>query len=80
MVLDMSRFLGDREVVPQILKASCDNHGFGYIPVYDDLLRAQVSGVRLRWPHDLHLNEAGNAVLADAVYRWFTKTSASGQR
>jgi hypothetical protein len=72
VVLDASRYLGDDETVPDFLRELCRTNGFGYIPIYNELLKANRDGISTRWTHDGHFNEAGNRILAEAFYSWMT--------
>jgi hypothetical protein len=51
------------------MKNLCERQGFGYVPFHADLVEARQQET-LHWPHDYHFNVAGNAVLADAMFRW----------
>ncbi len=70
VVLDMSRYFGDNEIIARSLLELCEQHGFGYIPVYEDLLQANEDGVSTRWASDPHFNPAGNEVLAESFFEW----------
>lgn len=54
-----------------ILKEFCADKGFGWIALGEELLTAESRGVTTRWPFDQHFNETGNALFAEAMYRWF---------
>ncbi len=73
IILDASRYFGDSETVATALKGICVKHNFGYIALYDDLLKANANGVATRWRTDGHFNEAGNDILARAFFHWLTQ-------
>ena len=68
ILLDLSRYFGDDESVTSAFKKLSEQQGFGYVSVYDDLLTANRDGISTRWPHDNHLNHAGNQILADSIF------------
>jgi hypothetical protein len=72
VVLDASRYFGDDETVPDFLRELCRTNGFGYVPLDNELLKANRDGISTRWTHDGHFNEAGNRILAEAFYSWMT--------
>ena len=72
VVLDASRYVGDEETVPDFLRELCRTNGFGYVPIYNELLKANKDGISTGWTHDAHFNEAGNRILAEAFYSWMT--------
>ncbi len=78
VVLDASQYFGDKEAVSIALREACTKNGLGYIPLYDDLLRANMNGISTRWAHDGHFNEAGNVILAEALHRWIAQDSSAG--
>jgi lysophospholipase L1-like esterase len=80
VVVDASRYFGDDASVSRALEALCAEHGFGYIPLYEDLLDANRAGVSTRWPHDYHFNRAGNAILADALADWIASAESASPR
>lgn len=75
VVLDVSRSFGDNETVYSALKELCSKNAIGYIPLYDDLLKADMDGIPTRWPHDDHFNETGNEIMAKALFRWISQHS-----
>lgn len=75
IVIDASQYFGDQESVSNALKKLSTENGFGYIPLYDFLLKANANGISTRWTHDGHFNEAGNVILANALHDWITKNS-----
>ena len=79
VVLDVSRYFGDEESVSSALKELCAKNGFGYIPLYEDLLKANMNGVSTRWAHDGHFNEAGNQILAKALFKWIAQNSPASE-
>jgi hypothetical protein len=75
IVLDASRYFGDHESVSSALKELSEGNGFGYIPLYEHLLKANANGISTQWAHDYHFNEAGNVILANALYDWIAQNS-----
>jgi hypothetical protein len=73
VVLDVSRYFGDNESISTALKELCGKNGFGYVPLYDDLLKANKDGISTSWAHDGHFNEAGNEIMAKALLGWITQ-------
>ena len=53
-----------------ILEKFCDVNDIGYIPLYQDLNAANLSGQKTRWSYDGHLNELGYRIFAESMYRW----------
>ncbi len=53
-----------------ILEKFCDVNDIGYIPLYQDLNTANLSGQKTRWSYDGHLNELGYKIFAESMYRW----------
>ena len=53
-----------------ILEKYCNVNGIGYVPLYQDLNKANLSGQKTRWPYDGHLNELGYRIFAESMYRW----------
>jgi hypothetical protein len=81
VVLDASQYFGDEEIVSRTLNELCAKYGFGYIPLYKDLLKANMSGISTRWSHDIHFNDTGNIILAGSLYDWIAQTlPVSGPR
>jgi hypothetical protein len=79
VVLDASQYFGDGENISIALRETCTKNEMGYIPVYYDLLKANMEGTSTRWARDAHFNEAGNEILANALFRWISQNSkASG--
>jgi len=74
VVLDASQYFGDEEIVSRTLNELCAKYGFGYIPLYKDLLKANMSGISTRWSHDFHFNDTGNIILAGSLYDWIAQT------
>jgi hypothetical protein len=75
VVVDASQYFGDNEIVSETLNEFCAKNGFGYIPVYKDLLKANMNGVATRWAHDGHFNDDGNIILARSLYDWIAQTA-----
>ena len=79
IVLDASQYFGDGENISTALRETCTKNGLGYIPIYYDLLKANMEGISTRWVHDSHFNEAGNEILANAILHWISQNwTASG--
>ncbi|MGH8547405.1 MAG: SGNH/GDSL hydrolase family protein [Methylococcales bacterium] len=57
VVLDASQYFGDNEIVSRTLNEFCAKYGFGYIPLYKDLFKANMSGISPRWSYDGHFND-----------------------
>jgi hypothetical protein len=77
IVLDASRYFGDDPGTTAALSEVCTSNGFGYVPVYKDLLDAQNSGIQTRWTHDSHLSREGNVILAASLHRWILEDQRS---
>jgi hypothetical protein len=76
IVLDVSQYFNSEDQnVSSALKELCSENGFGYIPLYENLLKANMNGISTRWAHDGHFNEAGNEILATALYSWIGHNS-----
>ena len=76
VVLDASRYFDSRKIrLEKALKSFCAEQQLGYIPVSQALLRANQNGRPTRWSLDAHFNEAGNDILADAMYQWMLRWS-----
>jgi hypothetical protein len=78
-VLDASQYFQVDDVVSSTLNEFCAKHGFGYIPLYRDLLKANMNGVPTEWAHDSHFNEAGNIILAGSLYNWIEQTAYASE-
>jgi hypothetical protein len=55
-----------------LLESFCAENEVGYLSVSQRLLRHNEEGEATRWDHDSHLNEAGNQILAEAIYDFMT--------
>ncbi len=53
-----------------ILERYSKVNNIGYIPLYQDLNIANSKGIKTQWPFDSHLNEFGNKVFAESMFRW----------
>jgi hypothetical protein len=73
VVVDASRYFGDDPSISTALQELCARRGSVYVPFYQDLQKSAGKGIPVQWSHDGHLNEAGNALLADAIYRSLPK-------
>jgi hypothetical protein len=73
VVVDASQYFGDSKVVSKTLNEFCAKNGFGYIPLYEDLLKANMNGVATRWAHDAHFNYDGNIILARSLFDWIVQ-------
>jgi hypothetical protein len=73
IVLDASRYFGDQEMISDALRWVCGENGFGYVPLYANLMKANAEGASTRWADDGHFNEAGNAIVANVLSAWITR-------
>jgi lysophospholipase L1-like esterase len=69
VIVDASRYFGDDPSISTALQDLCAKGSSVYVPFYKDMQQASAKGIPLQWSHDGHLSEAGNALLADAIYR-----------
>lgn len=69
VVVDASRYFGDDAIESAALQELCARTKAIYVPFYKDLIQAYQSGIPTDWSYDGNLNEVGNALLADALYR-----------
>jgi hypothetical protein len=69
VIVDASRYFGDDPSISTALQDLCLRGSSVYVPFYKDMQEASAKGIPLHWSHDGHLSEAGNALLADALYR-----------
>ena len=79
VVVDASQYFEKDENVSGSLNELCAKHGFGYIPLYKDLLNANMNGIATRWIHDTHFTETGNMILASSLYDWIAQTLRTGK-
>ena len=79
VVIDASQYFEDDPSVSRELSELCAKHGFGYVPVYHDLLKANASGIATRWTSDTHFNETGNRILASSLYDWLARSARAGK-
>ncbi len=79
VVVDVSEYFGDDQIVSKTLHEFCAEHGLGYIPLYKSLLEANRNGVSTRWAYDGHFNEAGNMILAQGLYDWIAQTANASE-
>lgn len=79
VVVDASQYFKDDEGVSRELDEFCAKHGFGYVPVYQDLLKANANGIATRWIFDTHFNETGNMLLASALYDWIAQNAPAAK-
>ena len=75
VIVDATRHLIQKGRLPAnllstILEKYCNVNGIGYVPLYQDLNKANLSGQKTRWPYDGHLNELGYRIFAESMYRW----------
>jgi hypothetical protein len=79
IVIDASRYFRylKWETLTTTLESFCAEKGFGWIPLGDELLTAEKKGISTRWPYDQHFNETGNAMFAEAMYRWIVDRNTS---
>lgn len=70
VVVDLSGYSPAAKTLPSDLAMHCIQHNFGYVPLGLRLLEARRKGTKVNWPHDGHLNEAGNEIFAATMYDW----------
>lgn len=70
VILDASRYFENEPAVTDFLKKLAETNGFGYIPVFEDLMKANRDGVSTRWKYDGHFNVAGNQIFAKTIDAW----------
>ncbi len=75
VILDASRYFENGPEVTGFLKKSAETNGFGYIPVFEDLMKANRDGVTTRWKYDGHFNVAGNQIFANTIGTWVKQES-----
>jgi hypothetical protein len=73
VVVDASRYFGDRESVAAALREVCRENRLGYIPLYEHLSKANAEGISTRWADDGHFNEVGNEILAKGLFDWIAR-------
>jgi hypothetical protein len=83
VIVDATRHLIQKGKLPAnllstILEIYCNVNEIGYIPVYDDLNKANLSGKKTRWSYDGHLNELGYRIFAESMYRWLQDNATEG--
>ncbi len=78
VIVDASQYFEDDPSVSRELSELCARHGFGYVPVYHDLVKANASGIATRWSNDTHFNETGNLILASSLYDWLARSARAG--
>ncbi len=79
IVVDATQYFEDDPDVSSELGELCKRHGFGYVPVYKDLLKANAEGTATRWVNDTHFNDAGNRILASALYGWIEQDARANK-
>lgn len=52
------------------LKNLSDYSKFGYIPLYNPLNEAKNRGIPMVWKYDAHLNEHGNEIFANSMFKY----------
>ena len=75
VIVDATRHLIQKGRLPAnllstILEKYCNVNEIGYVPLYQDLNKANLSGKKTRWSYDGHLNELGYRIFAESMYRW----------
>jgi hypothetical protein len=71
VIVDLSPVFGPRGArFGDALRTVCVKVRCGYLPAGEELRAANERGLATRWAYDGHFNETGNAILADAMYRW----------
>jgi hypothetical protein len=79
IVLDASQYFKDDESVSRDILDLCTKQGYGYVPLYLGLMKANADGVPTRWVSDTHFNEAGNAIVAAGLYDWLARYAQGGK-
>jgi hypothetical protein len=75
VIVDATRHLIQKGRLPAnllstILEKYCNVNKIGYVPLYKNLNKANLSGQKTRWSYDGHLNELGYQIFAESMYRW----------
>jgi hypothetical protein len=70
VIVDLSGYAASVKTLSATLARLCSEHGFGYVQLGKHLRLANRRGVRTRWPHDGHFNEAANEIFATAMHEW----------
>jgi hypothetical protein len=69
VLVDTSRFFNAATHLPQALADFCRARHIAYVPLADDLLAAEASGLEVQFRVDTHFNDLENRIAADALYR-----------
>lgn len=78
VVVDAIRYHEGTATLSERVRTLCAEEAIGYLDLSLDLLAANEKGIATHWRRDLHFNEAGNRIFADAMARWIrTETTAS---
>jgi len=59
------------------ISTMCRQNGFGYVDLSTDLIEAKEAGISVRWPSDMHFNEAGNRIFAEAMLNWLVEVDTA---
>lgn len=70
VILDATRYFENEPEVTNFLKGLAETNGYGYIPVFEDLMKANRDGIVTRWKYDGHFNVAGNQIFAKSIAAW----------
>ncbi len=78
-LVDAVVYHGGEVALSRTLQRFCRERGIGYVPLSGALLARNARGIRTRWNHDAHFNEAGNAAFAEAMHRWVIEDAGAGE-
>jgi len=73
VVVDVTRYFGDDGSLSARLNELCRENQFGYVPAFEELLKANAQGISTHWRHDAHFNRQGNDLLAQALVAWLRR-------
>jgi hypothetical protein len=76
VVVDLAAHFKGGGPLSRTLAQFCSENAFGYVALAGRLAMAKRQGIPTRWPHDGHLNEAGNEIFADAMHEWLKENAA----
>lgn len=75
VIVDICKYF-DRADAPLSarLETLCRDESLGYVDLGEALIRANEAGESTRWPSDMHFNERGNQIFANAMLTWLLGT------
>jgi hypothetical protein len=76
IIVDTSRYFYSKTALPPRLRAFCEEHHLGYLPLFRPLLQAERQGLRVQLPLDTHFNDLGNEIAANALYEWMASNAS----